>query len=339
MRIGLIGTGRIGTLHARTLSDHPEVTELVVTDADAMRAVEVAAALDATSVPTVSELFSLDIHALVIASATDSHAELIRTAAAHGLPVFCEKPIALDLPGTREALRAVDEAGTLLQIGFMRRFDAGYAAAREAVRTGRLGRLHTVRALTSDPAPPPASYLPHSGGLYRDCLVHDFDAVRWVTGREIVSAYAVGSDAGPAMFRAAGDVDTAAALLTLDDGTLVTATATRVNGAGYDVRMELAGERDQFAVGLDARTPITSLEPTAAPAPDKPWPGFLDRFGPAYEAEIAAFVRVLRGEIPNPCDGREALAALLTAEACEQSRATGLPVRVAAHLDGHPATA
>ncbi|MDJ1132836.1 Gfo/Idh/MocA family protein [Streptomyces iconiensis] len=330
MRIGLIGTGRIGTLHARTLSAHPEVTELVVTDADAMRAVEVAAALDATSVPTVSDLFSLDIHAVVIASATASHAELIRTAAAHGLPVFCEKPIALDLQGTREALRAVEAAGTLLQIGFMRRFDAGYVAARQAVLTGRLGRLHTVRALTSDPAPPPAAYLPHSGGLYRDCLVHDFDAVRWVTGREIVSVYATGSDAGPAMFREAGDVDTAAALLTLDDGTLCTATATRVNGAGYDVRMELAGELDQFAVGLDARTPITSLEPGAPPPPDKPWPGFLDRFGPAYEAEIAAFVRVLRDEIPNPCDGEEALAALLAAEACEESRSTGRPVALEA---------
>ncbi|WP_301126151.1 Gfo/Idh/MocA family protein [Streptomyces cacaoi] len=328
MRIGLIGTGRIGTLHARTLSAHPEVTELVVTDADALRAVEVASALDATSVPTVADLFALDIHAVVIASATASHAELIRTAAACGLPAFCEKPIALGPEGTRTALAAVEEAGTLLQIGFMRRFDAGYLAAREAVRTGRLGRLHTVRAVTSDPAPPPAAYLPDSGGLYRDCLVHDFDAIRWVTGREIVSVYAAGSAAGPAMFAQAGDVDTAAALLTLDDGTLCTATATRMNGAGYDVRMELAGEADQLAVGLDARAPITSLEPAAGPAPERPWPGFLDRFSPAYEAELAAFVRVLRGEIPNPCDGHEALRALLVAEACERSRALDAPVSV-----------
>ena len=114
---------------------------------------------------------------------------------------------------------------------------------------------------TSDPAPPPAAYLPLSGGLYRDCLVHDFDILRWVTGREVTEVYATGSDAGPAMFREAGDVDTAAALLTLDDGTLATATATRCNGAGYDVRMELAGERDQIAVGLDDRTPLTSAEP------------------------------------------------------------------------------
>ncbi|WP_027759186.1 Gfo/Idh/MocA family protein [Streptomyces sp. AA1529] len=333
MRIGLIGTGRIGTLHARTLDAHPEVSGLVVADADAARAHETAAALGATAVPGVPDLFDADLDAVVIASATASHAELIRAAARRGLPAFCEKPIALDPAGTRAALADVAAAGTLLQIGFMRRFDAGYTAAREAVRTGRLGRLHTVRAMTSDPAPPPAAYLPHSGGLYRDCLVHDFDAVRWVTGREIVSVHATGSAAGPAMFAEAGDVDTAAALLTLDDGTLCTATATRMNGAGYDVRMELAGERDQFAVGLDARTPLTSLEPAAPPPPERPWPGFLERFGPAYEAEIDAFVRALRGEIPNPCDGREALAALLAAEACELSRATGVPVAPAA-LDG-----
>ncbi|CAM5392391.1 Inositol 2-dehydrogenase/D-chiro-inositol 3-dehydrogenase [Streptomyces badius] len=167
--------------------------------------------------------------------------------------------------------------------------------------------MHTVRAVTSDPAPPPAAYLPLSGGLYRDCLVHDFDILRWVTGREVSEVYATGSDTGPAMFREAGDVDTAAALLTLDDGTLATATATRCNGAGYDVRMELAGELDQIAVGLDDRTPLTSAEPGGPGAPAKPWPGFLERFAPAYEAELDAFLRVARGELANPCDGQEPL--------------------------------
>lgn len=329
MRIGLIGTGRIGTFHARTLSAEPEVSELLVTDVDAARAAEVAADLGATLVPSPGGLLARDLDAVVIASATSSHAELIQAAAARGVPVFCEKPIALDLPGTMDALRTVDEAGILLQIGFMRRFDAGYAAARAAVRSGSLGRLHTVRAATSDPAPPPAAYIPLSGGLYRDCLVHDFDALRWVTGREVVSVYAAGSDAGPELFREHGDVDTAAALLTLEDGVLCTATATRVNGAGYDVRMEVAGEKNQIAVGLDARTPLTSLEPTAEAPQGTPWPGFLERFAPAYEAELAAFVRAVRGEGPNPCDGYEALAALRIAEACERSRHEGRAVAVA----------
>ncbi|OKJ65809.1 Gfo/Idh/MocA family protein [Streptomyces sp. CB02261] len=328
MRIGLIGTGRIGSFHAGVLARHPEVGALVLADVDPVRASGVAGALGAEAAPDVTALFGHALDAVVIASATAAHAELIARAAGAGLPAFCEKPIALDVPGTRLALAAVAEAGTELQLGFMRRFDAGYRAAREAVQSGRLGRLHTVRAVTSDPEPPPAAYLPLSGGLYRDCLVHDFDIVRWVTGREVVEVYATGSDAGPAMFREAGDVSTAAALLTLDDGTLVTATATRRNGAGYDVRMELAGDRDQIAVGLDDRTPLTSVERHGPAAPGKPWPGFLERFAPAYEAELDAFVRLVRGEAANPCDGREALAALSIAEACEHSRRERRPVRV-----------
>ncbi|MFI6644840.1 Gfo/Idh/MocA family oxidoreductase [Streptomyces sp. NPDC050504] len=343
MRIGLVGTGRIGTFHTAVLARHPGVTSLVVADADPARAAEAAEAArragaahrtgpSVEAARSVDELFASGPDAVVIASATSAHAELIGRTARAGLPAFCEKPVALDLAGTRAALAATAAAGTALQLGFMRRFDAGYTAARDAVRTGLLGRLHTVRAVTSDPAPPPVGYLPLSGGLYRDCLVHDFDALRWVTGREVVEVYATGSDAGPPMFREAGDVSTAAAVLTLDDGTLATATATRRNGAGYDVRMELAGEKDQWVVGLDGRTPLTSAEPVGPPPPADPWPGFLERFGPAYEAELDAFVALARdgggGGAVNPCDGYEALAALRIAEACERSRREHRPVRL-----------
>lgn len=327
MRIGVIGTGRIGTLHARTLSRHRDVGSLILTDAEPARAQALAHRLGETAAPGVDEIFAWGVDAVVITTATSAHAELIGRAARAGLPVFCEKPIALDLAGTLQAITEVETAGTVLQMGFQRRFDAGYRGAREAVRSGRLGRLHTVRATTGDPAPPPAGYLPQSGGLYRDTLVHDFDILRWVTGREVVDVCAAGSDAGPAVFRETGDVDTGAALLTLDDGTLATVTATRLNGAGYDVRMELAGERDQIVVGLDDRTPIASTEPTGPPPADKPWTGFLERFGPAYEAELNAFVEVVRGERANPCDGREALRALRIAEACELSRRERRSVR------------
>ncbi|WP_030948295.1 Gfo/Idh/MocA family oxidoreductase [Streptomyces sp. NRRL S-646] len=320
MRIGVIGTGRIGTIHANTLSRNREVGSLILTDVDPARAQELALRLGETAAPGVDEIFRWGVDAVVITTATSAHAELIGRAARSGLPVFCEKPIALDLPGTLHAIGEVEAAGTILQMGFQRRFDAGYAGARDAVLAGRLGRLHTVRAVTSDQVPPAPGWLRLSGGLYRDALIHDFDALRWVTGHEVVEVYAAGSDAGPPMFREAGDVDTGAALLTLDDGTLATATATRLNGAGYDVRMELAGELDQIVVGLDDRTPIASTEPTGPPAADKPWSGFLERFGPAYEAELAAFVEVVLGQRANPCDGREALQALRIAEACEVSR-------------------
>ena len=364
MRIGLLGAGRIGAFHAGTLAAHPDVTELVIADADPARARDVAAARGATALP-VDRLFASRPDAVVVASATAAHAGLIIRAAQAGIPAFCEKPVAVDLARTVAALDTVAKTGTLLQIGFQRRFDAGYAAAREALRAGRVGRLHTVRTVSSDPAPPPPAYVPLSGGLYRDCLIHDFDILRWVTGLEVTEVYAIGSNEGDDFFRAAGDADTAAALLTLEGGVLATATATRYHAAGYDVRMELAGTADQLAVGVGPRAPLTSVEPVAGeeeaaargdgpgPGPDaardagaaaatghgaRPgtgvgasprWPGFLERFAPAYRAELDTFLRVVRGELPNPCEGREALRALLVAEACELSRRERRPVAVA----------
>ncbi|WP_041825183.1 MULTISPECIES: Gfo/Idh/MocA family protein [Streptomycetaceae] len=329
MRIGFLGAGRIGSFHAAVLAGHDGVDEVLIGDADGARAAGLAERIGARAAGSVDEVFTAGVDAVVIATATASHAELITRAARAGLPAYCEKPIALDLAGTLAALREVEAAGTMLQMGFQRRFDAGYLAAREALRSGRLGRVHTIRAVTSDAAPPPPEFLPHSGGLIRDCLVHDFDVVRWLTGREVTEVFATGAAGGAAFFRAAGDVDTAAALLTLDDGTLVTATATRYNGAGYDVRLELAGERDQLVVGLDDRTPFTSAEPGGPGAPRRPWTGFLERFDAAYRAELAAFVDAVRGVRPNPCSGREALHALLVAEACERSRLERRPVALA----------
>jgi myo-inositol 2-dehydrogenase/D-chiro-inositol 1-dehydrogenase len=178
-------------------------------------------------------------------------------------------------------------------------------------------------------SPPPPEFIPLSGGLYRDCLIHDFDILRWVTGHEITEVYAIGANGGADFFREAGDVDTAAVLLTLDGGALATATSTRYNGAGHDIRLELCGTADTIAVGVDARTPVTSVEPGSAPGVPEPWTGFLDRFGPAYRAELAAFVRVVADGLINPCDGREALQALFVAEACEVSRRERRPVPVA----------
>ncbi|MDX6346673.1 MAG: myo-inositol 2-dehydrogenase / D-chiro-inositol 1-dehydrogenase [Streptomyces sp.] len=336
MRIAQLGVGRIGTFHAATLHDHADVRELLIADADPARAVAAAERLGAgaRALASVDEVFAPGaVDAVVITSATAAHAELIRRAARAGLPAFCEKPIASDLAGTMAALREVEAAGTVLQMGFQRRFDAGYRAAREAVRRGRIGRLHTARAITSDMAPPPPEFIPLSGGLYRDCLVHDFDILRWVTGHEITEVYAIGANGGASFFAEAGDVDTAAVLLTLDGGALATATSTRYNGAGHDIRLELCGTADTLAVGVGPRTPVTSVEAGSAPGVPDPWTGFLDRFGSAYRAELAAFLRVVAGDLANPCDGRDALAALLVAEACEVSRHERRPVEVAEIAD------
>ncbi|MEU3756622.1 Gfo/Idh/MocA family oxidoreductase [Streptomyces olivoreticuli] len=331
MRVAIFGVGRLGAFHAKTLHAQPDVTELLIADADTTRAADTAARLGpgASATASVDDAFAAAPDAVVIASATSTHAQLISKAAAAGLPTYCEKPVATTLAGTVSALRRVEAANTILQMGFQRRFDPGYRAAREAVHSGRLGRLHTIRAMTSDMTPPPPDYVPLSGGLYRDCLIHDFDITRWVTGREITEVYAIGANGGADFFRAAGDVDTAAALLTLDDGTLVTTTATRYNGSGYDVRMELAGTRDQIAVGVDPRTPLVSMEPGSATDVPNPWTGFLERFHAAYQEELDTFIQVVQGKRANPCDGGEALKALLVAEACEISRRQRRPVAIA----------
>jgi len=264
----------------------------------------------------------------VIAAATDAHADLIVRGIDHGLPVFCEKPVAPDVAGTLEVLKRVQAVGTPVQIGFQRRFDAGFAAARQAVADGRLGWLHTVRAGTLDPAPPPAGYIAGSGGILRDCSVHDFDAIRWVTGVEVDEVYATGGNRGADFFRDAGDVDTAAVLLTLADGTLAEVSATRYNGAGYDVRLELLGSEGSVCVGLDDGLPMASAEPGVGFPSGEPYPNFMARFPQAYRRELAAFVEVVAGRGDVTCTVQDALEAFYVAEAGELSRQRHRPVPV-----------
>ncbi|MBL1074205.1 Gfo/Idh/MocA family oxidoreductase [Nocardia sp. 2] len=328
IRVGLAGTGRIGGFHAETLKSLPWVDAVVVTDADAARARATADKLDVEFAPDLAALFAADISGLVITTATDSHPELITAAVDRGIPVFCEKPIAADIAGTLDVVRHVMNSTVPVQIGFQRRFDAGYRAARRAVASGELGWVHTLRATTLDPAPPPAEYIPRSGGLFRDCGVHDFDIIRWVTGREVTEVYATGANRGEQFFAEAGDVDTAAVILRLDDGALATVSLTRYNGAGYDVRLEVLGSLGNAVVGLDDRAPLHSVEPEHPASPLPAYPGFLDRFHGAYVEELATFVGVASGGMVNPCPPGEALEAFYIAEACELSRREGRPVKV-----------
>lgn len=327
MKIGLAGAGRIGARHAETLRELPEVESVVIADANPGRAHELATKYRAQAVDSVDALFAAGFDGLVVAAATDAHAELVMRAAAIGRPVFCEKPVAPDVVGTLQVIEAIAEAGVVAQIGFQRRFDAGHAAMRAAVTAGSLGWLHTLRSCTLDPAPPPAAYIPGSGGLFRDCVVHDIDGIRFVTGREIVQAMAVGANRGADFFSASGDVDTAAALLTLDDGTIALVSATRYNGAGYDVRLEAFGSRDSLVTGLDEHTPLTSAGTVAGPSGGA-YGGFLERFGPAYQAELAAFVALVAGRGESHCPPEDALEALYVAEACERSRTEGRVVMI-----------
>jgi myo-inositol 2-dehydrogenase / D-chiro-inositol 1-dehydrogenase len=328
MHIGLVGAGRIGAQHAATLAGLPGVTRLVITDADAGRARTVAAQVGATAAASVPELLATSPDGVVIATPTGTHAGLIRDVAAAGLPIFCEKPVALDIEGTRAVLHQVKQANVTLHVGFQRRFDTGYVAVRDAIQSGELGWLHTLRSCTSDPAPPPAAYIATSGGIFRDCAVHDFDSVRWATGHEVVEVYATGSNRGEPSFAEYGDVDTAVATLTLDDGTLAVCTATRYNGAGYDVRLEAHGSSCAVAAGLGERTPIISVGAPESLLGKDSYTGFGDRFQAAYAAELKAFTEVVAGLRDNPCTGDDALEALLIAEAAELSRREHRPVRM-----------
>jgi myo-inositol 2-dehydrogenase / D-chiro-inositol 1-dehydrogenase len=328
MRIGLVGVGRIGAFHARTLTGLDEVDELVITDADRGSAELVAKELDVEVAPDVDALLASGIEGFVIATATPSHAPLLRRAVSAGLPTFCEKPVAATLAETIDLARLAAASDVPVHIGFQRRFDRGYRRVAEAVQSGELGWLHTIRANTHDQAPPPASYIATSGGIFRDCSVHDFDIVRFVTGHEVETVYATGANKGEPFFTQAGDVDTGAAVLTLDDGTMVLVSATRYNGGGHDVRLEALGSAGAMAVGLDDSLALRSAEEGVGfPGGPQHW-SFMERFLPAYQAELAAFVEVARGERPSPCTVSDALQAFRIAEACELSRRENRPVRL-----------
>jgi len=319
MRLGFVGVGRIGSAHSEVVRRHQDVESLVLADDIPGRAADVAQRLGCDSATDVDEIIASGVDALLIASATDAHAELILAGARAGLPVFCEKPVALDIEQTRRVAEEVRQAGVQVQIGLQRRFDLGYAAARRALREGKVGDLHRVHLVTGDDKPPHPSYIPTSGGLYRDCHIHDFDILRWVTGREVVDVTAFGSNRGASFFREGNDVDNSAAVLRLDDDTLVTLQGSRYNGAGHDVRMELAGTEATYVVGLDERTPMTSAEQNVSFPEGEPWPNYWVRFTSAYVAEINAFVEVAKGAAPSPCDIDEALAAAYVAEAADLS--------------------
>jgi myo-inositol 2-dehydrogenase/D-chiro-inositol 1-dehydrogenase len=225
----------------------------------------------------------------------------------------------------------VDEltiAGIALQIGFQRRFDAGYLAARRLRVEGRLGRVHAVRLATHDPAPHHEGYVAASGGIFRDLHIHDFDALRWVTGQEVVEVYADGSVLADERFARYGDVDTGAAVLRLSDGSLGIGSGARHDPRGYDVRMELFGSGDSVAVGLDERTPLCSVEPGVQEPASPGYRNVMERFDAAYRAELAAFLEVASGRTESPCTGDDARTALLIAMAADRSLAEHRPVRL-----------
>lgn len=328
MRIGLIGVGRIGAFHAQTLVGLPTVDELIITDAVPDLALKVGQSLGVRVALEPADVLASGVDGVVIASSTVTHPDLIRACVRAGIATFCEKPVAVT---AKEAVALRDElegSETPVQIGFPRRFDAGYMAARADLVAGTLGYVHTVRSTTLDPAPPPEEYIRGSGGIFNDCAIHDFDSVRYITGQEVVEVYAAGTNQGVDYIEAAGDAESVTSILTLSGGTLAVVSNSRSNGRGHDVRMEVMGSKDSVAAGLDDHLPLRSADPGVSFPAGKPWHFFMDRFGEAFRTELTAFTEVVAGKRPSPCTLADGVEASLIAEAATRSWREHRPVRI-----------
>ncbi|MGI8999847.1 MAG: Gfo/Idh/MocA family protein [Candidatus Limnocylindria bacterium] len=326
MRVAQLGTGRIGAMHAEILAGMLEPGSLIVADVDKARAETVAAAVGAEASAIGPAIAAAD--ALVIAASSTAHPELIRAGIEHGVPIFCEKPLATDLGETQRLVAEIEASGIRFQLGFQRRFDAAYREARRLVEDGSLGRLYVLRLAGHDPAPPHEAYIPQSGGIFNDFSVHDFDVTRWLTGQEIEEVYADGGVLGFPMFAKYDDVDTAVATLRLSGGTRAILSVTRHDPLGYDIRTEVFGSGDSVTIGLGPRTPMRSLEPGVPPPAGPAWSIFIDRFREAYENELRAFLRVARGEEESACTARDGLEAVRVAVAATRSLKEHRPVRI-----------
>jgi myo-inositol 2-dehydrogenase/D-chiro-inositol 1-dehydrogenase len=317
MRVGVFGLGRMGARRAEFLAAHAAVDELVVANRAEARGREIAARLGAEWLPLAAAL-EAPLDAAVVATSTATHADFLERLVHRGVPVLCEKPLAVTVEESRRLAQLVEHTGVPVQMGFQRRHDPAYRAARDAVASGALGTLYSLRLAAHDADPSPEDYIPTSGGIFRDMHVHDFDLVRWLTGEEIVQVFATGSVRAWERFARHDDVDTTAIALRTASGIPVVVTGARHDPLGYDSRAELFGSTDSISVGLTRHTPLRAVE---GGSPEPPVPvGFLDRFDDAFRIETETFVDVARRLAENPCAPADALAALRVAEACDLSR-------------------
>ncbi|SDD53775.1 myo-inositol 2-dehydrogenase / D-chiro-inositol 1-dehydrogenase [Mycolicibacterium neoaurum] len=326
--IGVIGLGRIGAFHTETLAGLDGIDGLVITDERADVTAAVAAKHGATAVGSVEELLASGIDGVVVAAATPAHAELTLAAVERGIPTFCEKPIASTAAESARVAETITRTGIPVQVGYQRRFDAAFAAAKAAVDNGSLGIVHTVRSTTMDPTPPPLDYIKGSGGIFRDCAVHDFDVVRWITGQHAVEVYATGSVQGDPLFAEYGDVDTAAVVVRFDGGALGVISNARYNARGYDCRLEIHGFDDSVAAGWDQGAPLRNVDPDNEFPTGPAHNFFMDRFTEAFRTELAGFVDVANGGPVRGATVADAVEVAWLAEAATESLRRGTPVRI-----------
>ncbi len=268
-----------------------------------------------------------EIDAILICSPTDTHADYIIASAKAGKDIFCEKPISNDLAKTKEALKAVEEAGVKLQLGFNRRFDRNFRRIRELVKTGELGDVHIVKITSRDPAPPPIEYVKVSGGIFADMTIHDFDMARYLTGSDVEEVYAKGAILVDPQIGEAGDFDTAVITLKFADGSIGVIDNSRKAAYGYDQRVEVFGSKGSAAAFNEKPTNV-EVSTEDGVCTDKPLYFFLERYMGSFAQELQDFVTAVLEDKEPPVTGKDGLEALYIAIAATQSAKTGRPVQV-----------
>ncbi len=336
INVGIIGTGRIGRLHAENLVTRvPGATLVALSDIYVDAAREVAAEL---AVPRVygdyrGILEDQSVDAVLICSSTDTHAQIIEDAAEAGKQIFCEKPIALDLEKIDQALEAVDRAGVKLQIGFNRRFDPNFSRLREAVASGEIGQPHILRITSRDPTPPPLEYVRVCGGIFLDMTIHDFDMARFLLGSEAETVYAAGGVLVDPGIGEAGDIDTAIITLQFANGALGTIDNSRQAVYGYDQRVEVFGSKGMISCANEKPNSAVISSATGEHAA-LPLFFFVERYTESYVAELKAFVDCVVNDAPPPVTGIDGRIPVVMGYAAKLSLEQSRPVRLS-EVEGH----
>jgi myo-inositol 2-dehydrogenase / D-chiro-inositol 1-dehydrogenase len=330
LKMGLIGAGRIGRLHAEHLTSRITSADLVMV-ADAFEEVARETA-ERYGIPLAAQDYRAvldrpDIQAVVICSSTSTHAQIIEEAARAGKHIFCEKPVALDLPSIDRALNAVKRAGVKLQIGFNRRFDANYRRVRQAVEKGEIGQPLVIHVISRDPAPPPVEYIRASGGIFLDMTIHDFDMARFLIGSEVEEIFVLASAMSNPVIAAAGDSDNTVVMLQFTNGVIGTISNSRHAVYGYDQRVELLGSAGAISIGNDY--PNTAIISDARSVRrDLPLYFFVERYAESFVSEMAAFVDAVLQDTPVPVTGYDGRVPVVMALAARKSLIEHRPVRL-----------
>jgi len=330
LKMGLIGAGRIGRLHAEHLTSRIPSADLVMV-ADPFEEAARSCA-ERYGIPSYGRDYRVvldhpDIQAVVICSSTDTHARIIEEAAQAGKHIFCEKPIALDLPSIDQALDAVKRSGVKLQIGFNRRFDTNYRRVHQAVEQGKIGRPLVLYIVSRDPEPPPIEYIRVSGGIFLDMAIHDFDMARYLVGSEVEEVFAQANSISDPIIAEAGDVENALVMLLFANGVIGTISNSRHAVYGYDQRVELLGSAG--AISTENNYPNTAIISDAhSVRRDLPLHFFVERYTESFIIEMMAFVDAVLRDEPVPVDGNDGRVPVVIALAANRSLVEHRPVRL-----------